>query len=377
MEMTNRTYTREALLTLAKRVNNPKRSYLLVDPLQGKHIPVKASSARTMMAALGEQLRNKVQGTYLVIGFAETATAVASVVAETLGGDCFLCLTTREPEENVREWLTFEEEHSHATTQKLCLDGLEEELSRAGSIILVDDEISTGRTLINIVNKLKSRFSMLAGKSFVAASLINRVDEEHLRLLAEANIRCEALLTLPNEDYDSAVAGIDVCQAPPAQPGPEGRPSWERAVSLPDPRRGVRAGAYRAACAGACEELAGEIAPRVRGKRVRVLGTEECMFPGLLLAERLEREGAASVLFHATTRSPIGLSGEENYPIFNGYSLPSFYEHARNTYLYDIGPCDLLIVWTDAHAGAEDAWRCLTGLKEWGGAAENMLIYGK
>ena len=377
MEITSRSYTRETLLTLAKRINNPKRSYLLVNPLQGKHIPVKASSARTMMTALGEQLRKKVQGTYLVIGFAETATAVASVVAETLGEDCFLCLTTRESEEDVREWLIFEEEHSHATTQKLCLDGLEEELSRADNIILVDDEISTGRTLINIVNKLKGRFPMLSDKAFVAASLINRVDEEHLCLLAKAGIRCEALLTLPNEDYESAVAGLEVHEAPSAQPGPEGRTSWERAVSLPDPRRGVRAGAYSAACAGACEELAGEIAPRIRGKRVRVLGTEECMFPGLLLAERLEREGAASVLFHATTRSPIGICDQEGYPIANGYSLPSFYEQTRNTYLYNIGPCDVLIIWTDAQACAEDAWRCLAGLKEWDGAEEIVLFYGK
>lgn len=33
-------YTAAGTLRIAKRYNNPKRSYLLVNPLQAKHIPV-------------------------------------------------------------------------------------------------------------------------------------------------------------------------------------------------------------------------------------------------------------------------------------------------------------------------------------------------
>ena len=33
-------YTEKDLVKIAKRENNPKRNYLVVDPLQGKHIPV-------------------------------------------------------------------------------------------------------------------------------------------------------------------------------------------------------------------------------------------------------------------------------------------------------------------------------------------------
>ena len=33
-------YTAADTLRIAKRYNNPKRSYLLVNPLQAKHIPV-------------------------------------------------------------------------------------------------------------------------------------------------------------------------------------------------------------------------------------------------------------------------------------------------------------------------------------------------
>ena len=35
-------YTEKDLVKIAKRENNTKRNYLVVDPLQGKHIPVAA-----------------------------------------------------------------------------------------------------------------------------------------------------------------------------------------------------------------------------------------------------------------------------------------------------------------------------------------------
>ena len=49
-------YTQQDLLRVARRVNNTKRSYLLVNPLQAKHIPVPPSRALEMMGALGDRL---------------------------------------------------------------------------------------------------------------------------------------------------------------------------------------------------------------------------------------------------------------------------------------------------------------------------------
>ena len=45
-------YTEKDLVKIAKRENNPKRNYLVVDPLQGKHIPVVPSKALDLFAAL-------------------------------------------------------------------------------------------------------------------------------------------------------------------------------------------------------------------------------------------------------------------------------------------------------------------------------------
>ena len=81
-------YTAADTLRIAKRYNNPKRSYLLVNPLQAKHIPVSPAAALEMMGALGDQVAAKYPEARLVIGFAETATAIGAAVAARLGPDC-------------------------------------------------------------------------------------------------------------------------------------------------------------------------------------------------------------------------------------------------------------------------------------------------
>ena len=73
-------------LRLAKRFNNPKRSWLLVNPLQAKHIPVSPGAALAMMRELGERLSRRYPECGLVIGFAETATAIGAAVAGCLAG---------------------------------------------------------------------------------------------------------------------------------------------------------------------------------------------------------------------------------------------------------------------------------------------------
>lgn len=111
-------YTKETTLRVAKRYRNAKRAYLLVNPLQAKHMPVSPTEALTMMRTLGEGLRQEFPGARLVLGFAETATALGAAVASRLGPDCAFLTTTREAGEG-SGWVRFLEEHSHAAEQKL------------------------------------------------------------------------------------------------------------------------------------------------------------------------------------------------------------------------------------------------------------------
>lgn len=76
-------YTEDDLVRIAKRDNNTKRNYLVVNRLQGKHVPVKASEAIALFEALAAKIDDVYQNEKLLfVGFAETATAIGAVVAK-------------------------------------------------------------------------------------------------------------------------------------------------------------------------------------------------------------------------------------------------------------------------------------------------------
>lgn len=71
------------------------------------------------------------------------------------------------------------------------------------------------------------------------------------------------------------------------------------------------------------------------------------MYPAIYVADRLQKEGN-EVHCHSTTRSPIEVSREQDYPLHERYELVSLYDRERTTYLYDIGTYDLVVVLTDS-----------------------------
>ena len=340
-------YTKETTLRVAKRYRNAKRAYLLVNPLQAKHMPVSPTEALTMMWTLGEGLRQEFPGARLVLGFAETATALGAAVASRLGPDCAFLTTTREAGEG-SGWVRFLEEHSHAAEQKLWGGDLDALLQKTDTVLFVDDEISTGKTLRNMVAQLTRRWPALGEKTLVAASLLNRVTPEQEEALADAGITCRCLVRLPQEDHTAQVADWTVTEAPLAVPqNLSFRQETLPGEGLLDPRKTLRIGAYDGSCQAVAEAmLSHTLGPVETLGKTLVLGTEECMYPALRLGERLERLGA-EVCCHATTRSPIGLCDAPGYPIRSGWKLPSFYEEERTTYVYNLREYDTVIVVSD------------------------------
>ena len=340
-------YTKETTLRVAKRYRNAKRAYLLVNPLQAKHMPVSPTEALTMMRTLGEGLRQEFPGARLVLGFAETATALGAAVASRLGPDCAFLTTTREAGEGPG-WVRFLEEHSHAAEQKLWGGDLDALLQETDTVLFVDDEISTGKTLRNMVAQLTRRWPALGEKTLVAASLLNRVTPEQEEALDDAGITCRCLVRLPQEDHTAQVADWTVTEAPPAVPqNLSFRQETLPGEGLLDPRKTLRIGAYDRSCQALAEAmLSRALGPVETLGKTLVLGTEECMYPALILGEKLERLGAEACC-HATTRSPIGLCDAPGYPIRSGWKLPSFYEEERTTYVYDLKEYDTVIVLSD------------------------------
>ena len=343
-----KTYTAEDVLRVAKRFNNARRNYLLVNPLQGKHLPTKPSAALEMMNALGSKVAENFSAARLVIGFAETATAIGAVVAKNLSDDCFYLQTTRENFPG--EFVEFLEEHSHAPEQKLFAENLDALINQTPEVVFVDDELSTGKTLLNIVRQLKAKVPALNGKKICAASIINRLSEENSAALASENIYCVCLVkTNQNFDADnfSVTAAKEITSAPKL-------PSSQFLVPSSSTARGVKIGEYFSQC----EELGKIIFDALKAENFRevlILGTEEFMLPAIVAGHALEEK--FSVVTHSTTRSPIGICDAENYPIREGFKLRSFYDSTRTTYIYNLKFYDAAVIVTDAEnfsAGLED-----------------------
>ncbi len=348
-------YSAENMAVLAKRHNNAKRAYLLVNPLQAKHLPVSPAESLNMMTSLGAKAAVRYPEAKLVIGFAETATAIGAVVAGSLSGDCTYIHTTREDYPDPTHWLYFNEEHSHAVEQKLYIKDLDKIIAATPQIIFVDDEISTGKTLLNIVGQLRMAFPEARDKRIAAVSILNRISAENRRRFSDSGIECEYLAELPGDDLTEAVSRFQITPAAPVYAAAEtfDGEATRTTRPLPDPRLGVRISMYKDCCRDEAERLSENLLRRIpQGSRILVLGTEECMYPSLILGRELERSGhAASVSCHATTRSPIGICNDRAYPIRSGRKLHSFYNRERETYIYDLSSYDAAIILTDT---AED-----------------------
>ena len=342
-------YTKENVIKIAKRNNNIKRSYLLVNPLQAKHVPVSPTKSLDMMNELGRILKEKYPKTRLVIGFAETATAIGASVANCFE-NCIYVQTTREKMQAEDNCLIFAEEHSHAVEQKLSTANLRQALNNTDTVVFIDDEISTGKTLINIINQMRNEFDMLSSKQIVVASIINRVSEEKLEMLKSASIECEQLVKITHDDYDSMLSELDTIPPKKAESKFDSAPMLFDRLPLQNPRRCVDISQYTNSCISVANSVINQISHRLHSaKRVLVLGTEECMYPALILGRELEKNYLECRVFcHATTRSPIEALNEGDYPIKNGYQIHSFYDNDRVTFLYNISSYDYVIVVTDA-----------------------------
>ncbi|MEW1636798.1 phosphoribosyltransferase [Streptomyces sp. NPDC093801] len=145
------------LLGLALR-RNPKRAHLLVSQVLGKHVPQSPATVYAAGYGLGERVRELLgdrAASALVLGYAETATGLGHCVADGLGAAPYLH-STRRPVPGVRPAGGFEEAHSHATSH-LLLPEDPKLLAGDGPLVLVDDEFSTGNTVLNTIRDLHAR----------------------------------------------------------------------------------------------------------------------------------------------------------------------------------------------------------------------------
>lgn len=346
-----RVFERDELINIAKRENNTKRSYLYVNPLQGKHVPVSPSISIELFSALADKVSSFYNSEkLLVIGFAETATAIGSVISVTAPNVKYYLNTTRE---NIpgAEYLFFTEAHSHATEQRLVINGLDLIILEVDRIVFAEDEVTTGNTIVKLINVIKQKYPE-ADLKFGIASLLNSMDKERIAELKRLDVECLFLHQIPVEYCvntlervsfkelrldDYGIGAIDI-----SYPEVVVRNYWNsRIVSS------VQQIIEKSQCF--IETVLQELHMNFCESEVLILGTEEFMYPAMLLGSEIEkRYNASNVRFHATTRSPIEISEDVGYPLFDRYSVSSIYEQGRRTFIYNLKKYDSVIVVTDA-----------------------------
>ncbi len=341
----------ENLVMVAKRDNNTKRPYLYVNPSQGKHIPVEPSVPLGLFKKMAQMLDEYYPSEkLLIIGFAETATAIGAAVSYFSENVLFCSQTTRERYEG-KEYLHFSESHSHATEQGLIVDGYEEILSQIDRIIFVEDEVTTGNTICKLIDAIKNRFD-LDNMQFGIISILNSMSDERINELNNQGVSCQYVKKIPFEYH---IEEIDNYQYDTEELDYTSNIINNKSVKISfvqSDLSNLRFLVSKKQYSDSVMQYLDEIMQGVNLTNVRkvlVLGTEEYMFVPMLLASMIkEKNPNIQVRNHATTRSPIMVSKDAKYPLNNRVILKSCYEKTRTTYLYNLDNYDLCIVLSDS-----------------------------
>ncbi|MFC9911070.1 phosphoribosyltransferase [Streptomyces sp. NPDC127197] len=327
------------LLGLALR-RNPKRAHLLVSNVLGKHVPQSPSVVYGSGFALGRRVRELLgdsgASAAVVVGYAETATGLGHAVADGLGHAPYLH-STRRPVPGVAQAGGFEESHSHATSH-LLLPEDPELLAGDGPLVLVDDEFSTGNTVLNTVRALHERYPR---DRYVVVALVDMrspTDQDRLAELAdEIGARVDLVATaqgtvcLPDGVLEKGQALV----AEHEQTGPVGAHGSADAVTrvdlrwpagVPDGGRHGFTAAHRRRLEAALPAMGARLAEALPpgARRVLVLGCEELMYAPLRLARELEHlVPPADIRFSTTTRSPVLAVDDPGYAIRTRLVFPA------------------------------------------------------
>ncbi|MBP0451773.1 phosphoribosyltransferase [Kitasatospora sp. RG8] len=348
------------LVGLALRENR-KRAHLLVSTVLGKHVPQRPSVVHGSGLDLGRRVRELLgedaAARAVVLGYAETATGLGHSVAD--GLDAPYLHSTRRAVDGVAPVGGFEEEHSHATSH-LLLPADPALLAGDGPLVLVDDEFSTGNTVLNTIRELHGTNPR---GHYVVVALVDLRDEADRRRLAdtaaELGTRLDLVaaasggVELPADILDRAerlIAEAGPAPAlPPAAPAPLVRAALDWPAGLPDGGRHGFTAEHRGRLEAALPDLAARLAEALEpvgdGGRVLVLGFEELMYAPLRLAGALADllpDGGERVRYSTTTRSPVLAVDDPGYAIRTRLAFPAHDDPddsaPRERFAYNVAP---------------------------------------
>lgn len=364
----------EDLFLMAARINK-KRSFLFVSKVLGKHIPILPAKGIVVGSLLAARYLEVVKKTSpmeletlisrfmsdeadeflepfieekhnpIVIGFAETATALGHSFFEAFQKADFFH-TTRELLPEIEPTITFEEEHSHATSHRAYIDQTLLESNR--EIILVDDELTTGKTTVNIIRSIHEKFPR---KEYTVVSILDWRSEENVtrfrELEEELGITIHAVSLVKGR-----VSPIGEVQLNLSENDQERYSDFSQQVSFhsiinPSPitmgiqdfdpytlftgRFGITSAENKESTLW-MKEVGEKLKATRSGNKSLVLGTGEYMYIPMKIASYM----GENVFYHSTTRSPIYPAKKEMYGVQNRYTFSNPEDLSVQHYVYNI-----------------------------------------
>ncbi|EXJ13802.1 phosphoribosyltransferase domain-containing protein [Imhoffiella purpurea] len=329
--------------------NNRNRGFLFLSKVLGKHWPARPSQMRRIHRHLAAQLA-PAEGPRVFIAMAETATGLgqgvfeAALELEPHTPGLFVHSTRYRVEE--RRFLEFLEPHCHAPDQYLYLplrpDHLET-FGQARELVLIDDEISTGTTLCNLVEAYRAFNPAIERVQFVCITDFSGADSA-ARFSDRLGLPVSCLAAL-HADFDFEPCPPPSAEPPPAAVGDNRREPGQIADGL------GRFGIDRplAVPTEALFHATRDLAP---GAPILILGTGEFMHAAFRVGLELEECGFA-VSIQSTTRSPILVGADVQRRLIFGDN----YGEGIANYLYNVDPADyarILVCHETPRSGLED-----------------------
>ena len=283
----------DELMGFASR-ENEKRGFLFVSKVLGKHIPVKPSVMRHIYNELADLCL--IDSPTYVIGMAETATGLGAGVADSLAQKnpdlkVYYQHTTRHQLSHP-VWFTLDEIHSHAVDHILYRpnDSVYQGIQSCERLILVDDEMTTGRTLLQLAEGVLERTPSI--KELVIVTLVSWLKQDKMKIFEEFSVPVKFVQLVKGEFSFKPDPEFSACLPDNVDDGvceEESRDDLGRTGLLMPYELLQKEAIYPS--------------NQPDNDPLVVVGTGEHLYHPFLVAEQLEKTG--DVVFQSTTRSPI------------------------------------------------------------------------
>lgn len=294
---------------------NPKRGFLIVSRVLGRHLPAAPSTMRRSVRDLASQIPTDLSGPVMVVGLAETAVCLGQTLHEEWRShsgrnDVGFVHSTRQLVD-APLLCRFEEPHSHASAHLIYRPDASG-IDAPRTIVLVDDEVSTGTTLRNLANALVDCWPHV--ERIVVATLTDW----------SADATWRTAMPRPTDVFSLLKGTLHWTPAVAPSHDPTFETNAGSLGRMPIHTNYGRLGLRTTISVPPSDDL-----PRDSGP-LRIVGTGEFTYLPFLLAERLESAGR-DVVVQATSRSPARLGAAMGSKL----CFTDNYETGVGNYLYN------------------------------------------